>query len=458
MCDDCPSYSLLIPLQPASNSRSIDIKHLEHNPHTLSLVFEPEAAAVACMDLCSSTPSVGPGPNDCYLTVDIGGGTIDITAHQVCEDGTMKILDVPHGQIYGDTEINQKFKEFIGNEVFDDPTFSRYLESITEKEQKEHCAELFDFINCEFESAKEKFGSDNEYTSSLSGFYNVRLPPSMVSVYQDKLQRIQGQKIEDGAHVSYRRVTQQISISKKKMKDLFEENVTKTKESIEEALEKVGRDKVKIIYLVGRFGGCQYMTSSVQYHYPNIRVIRLSEYAVSVSRGACLFYKNKYLRIADATYGTWQCTRYNRLNRIHKPAFKISTDVGDQCSYLFQPFIHKGDVIDPSFVYSATFIPSTRDQTRISFPIYSTQAYYINYVKNEDGSLPKEVMILGYINVDISSGMHLPHEKREVQLVLDFSSIEIHVYGWFIHDKDKTPVKATFDFLSTIENVKKFIT
>ena len=54
--------------------------------------------------------------------------------------------------------------------------------------------------------------------------------------------------------------------------------------------------------------------------------------------------------------------------------------------------------------------------------------------------------------------MHLPREKREVQMLLDFSSTEIHAYGWFIHDKDKTPVKVTCDFLSTIANVKKFTT
>ena len=423
----------------------------------LSLIFEPEAAAVICMELQTQAKSgtrLCPDPNNFYLTVDIGGGTIDITVHQVCEDGTMKILDVPHGQIYGGTEINRKFKEFLGKEVFDDPTFSRYLESVAEMERKERCAELFGFINREFESAKKKFGSDNEYTSSLSGSYNVRLPPSMVSVYRDKLQSIQGQKIEDGAHVSYKRTTQQISISKKKMKDLFEENVTKTKESIEKALEKVGRDKVKIIYLVGGFGGCQYMTSSIKcYYYPRIEVFRPFDAVYAVTKGACLIYKKRVVRIADATYGTCAIIKYNESNPIHKPAYKISTDRGTKCKSLFNKYIEKGDQIDPVFVYSSMYTPLEKEQRSLSFPIYSTQTC-IHYVRKEDGSLADEVDELGYLHVDISNGMHLPRENREVQFVLDFSSTEIRAYGWFVHDK--TPVKTTCDFLSTIENIKKF--
>ena len=457
MCDDCPGYSLPIRLQPASRARNTwsRITTLEQpRPDKISLIFEPEAAAVICIEQETQADSGTlpcPGPSDCYLTVDIGGGTIDITAHQVCEDGTLKILDIPHGQIYGGTEINKKFKEFIGKEVFDDPTFSCYLKG---KEQKERCAELFGFINREFESAKKKFGSDNEYNSSLSGSYNVRLPPSMVCVYRDKLKSIQGQKIEDSTHVSYRRVTQQISISKKKMKDLFEENVTKTKECIDEALEKVGRDKVKIIYLVGGFGGCKYMTSSIEYYYyPQIEVFRPFEAVYAVTRGACLIYNKKVLRIADATYGTSAIINYNDSNSIHKPAYKILTDHGTKCKSLFNKYIEKGDEIDPEFVYSSIYTPLEKEQKQLSFPIYSTQTC-IHYVKKEDGSLADEVDNLGCLHVDISSGMHLPRLKRKVQFVLDFSSTEIRAYGWFIYDK--TPVKTTCDFLSTIENIKKF--
>ena len=483
MCTDLPEWEkyLPAPLQPASSSHSlIDIKPLEHNPHKLSLVFEPEAAAIACMELQSDdtiTPSARPSPNDCYLTVDIGGGTIDITAHQVCEDGTLKILDIPRGEINGGTEVNKKFKNFIASEVFRDPTFSRYLNALCtecehkqhehnqcdkcDSECKQHHAELFSFVNQEFERAKKKFGSQIDYTSSepeLDGCYNLGIPASLLVVYEGELQNIQGIKMEGNTHVSYRRATQKFSISKRKMKELFEPNVIATRKCIEEALKVVGRDKLKIMYLVGGFGGCKYMTSSVQCHYPDITVIRPSQPEYAVARGACLFYKEKVLHNADATYGTGTTAIYDCNNPVHTQAIKKSIDNGERtiCDNLFNAYICKGDQIDPDCVFSNIFLPLYHDQTIVTFKIYSSKYRDVHYVQNEDGSLPDGLEMLGYLNVDISSGMHLPREKRQVQLVLDFSSTEIHAYGWFIRDKDKTPVKATCDFLSTIESVKKF--
>ena len=415
------------------------------------MVFEPEAAAVTCMEEDKTNSSITlPGPNDGYLTVDIGGGTVDITAHQVCEDGTLKILDIPHGRVYGGTEVNKKFEEFMGNQVFCDPEFSHYLEG---DEHKEHCAQLFGFINQEFEKAKKKFGSEDYQTPLDSSRYGLHIPPSLIRVYKEKLEVIRG-----GTHdVSYKRSNQCISVSKRKMKEFFEPNITAIKECIENALEKVGRDNVKIIYLVGGFGGCQYITSCIQQYYRNLPIVRPNEPEYAVAKGACLFYRKQVLRVADATYGIGVYIRYDYCNPNHKPAFKIVADDCEYCHSLFQPYIHKGDEIKPDIVYSETFTPVYENQTIVSFTLYSIPDY-IDYVKKQDGSPPDNLEEIGCLKVDISSGMHFSREKRKAQLLLDFSSTEIHAYGWFIHDKDKTPVKVTCDFLSTIENVKNFTT
>ena len=187
-----------------------------------------------------------------------------------------------------------------------------------------------------------------------------------------------------------------------------------------------------------------------------MRVIGPSETEYLVSKGACLFYKKKVLRIADATYGTGVSVKYDHSNPIHKPAFKTTIDGVDYCENLFSPYICIGDHIDSEFVYSSRFLPRTETQESVSFPIYSTPDHHIDYTKKENDSLPDKLERLGYLKVDISSGKHLPHNDRRVQFAIDFSSTEIRAYGWFIHDENKTPVKTTCDFLSTIDNIKKF--
>ena len=149
--------------------------------------------------------------------------------------------------------------------------------------------------------------------------------------------------------------------------------------------------------------------------------------------------------------------RYDDHSPAHKPAFRLVVDGREYCDNLFKPYIHEGDKIKPDIVYSDKFLPVHEDQTAVSFTLYSTPDHYIDHVM-KDESLPDGLEKIGYLKVDISSSMHLPHRERTIKLVLDFSSTEIHAYGWFIRDKDKMPVKTTCDFLSTIENVKKFTT
>ena len=398
-------------------------------------------------------PSISPpGPNDCYLTADIGGGTVDITAHQVYEDGTLKILDIPHGRVYGGTAVNEKFKNFIATKVFKDPTFRRYLKTNRNTEHKEHCAQLLGFIYKDFEEAKKNFGSENEVGVQFdnSETHNFHVPPTLIEVYRNELQAIRG----NSTSVSYKRATQLMSISKAKLKELFEDNVNAIRECIDDVIKVVGRDNVKIIYLVGSFGGCRYITSCIQQCYQNLPVCRPFEPEYAVVKGACLFYKEKVLRIADATYGIGISVKYDDDNPVHKATFKLIVDDHEYCTNLFKPYIHKGDEIKPNIVYSDTFIPVYEDRTTVSFTLYSTSDHYIDHVKKEDGSLSDGLEKMGYLTVNISSGMHFPRVNRIVQFVLDFSSTEIHAYGQFIHDK--TPVKITCDFLSTIENVRKF--
>ena len=168
-------------------------------------------------------------------------------------------------------------------------------------EHKEHCVQLFGFINQEFEKAKKRFGNENDYNTQLdSSRYGLHIPSSLIGVYKEKLE-----VIRSGTHdVSFKRSNQCISVSKRKIKEFFEPNVTAIRECIEKALEKVGRDKINIIYLVGGFGGCHYITSRIQEYYPNLPVVHPLEPEYAVAKGSCLFYRKKVLRKADATYGT----------------------------------------------------------------------------------------------------------------------------------------------------------
>ncbi|XP_060588401.1 heat shock 70 kDa protein 12A-like [Ruditapes philippinarum] len=78
--------------------------------HMLLLALEPEAASLYCKrELGTDTIPIG-----CrYLVLDLGGGTADITCHEVNTDGTLKELHPPTGGDFGGTNVDNAFMNVL---------------------------------------------------------------------------------------------------------------------------------------------------------------------------------------------------------------------------------------------------------------------------------------------------------------------------------------------------------
>jgi hypothetical protein len=76
----------------------------------LALVLEPEAACVACE---AGTKHLKTG--DAFMVLDCGGGTIDITLHQVKTTNPLSVDEIapPSGGPWGSTYVDRKFTNFV---------------------------------------------------------------------------------------------------------------------------------------------------------------------------------------------------------------------------------------------------------------------------------------------------------------------------------------------------------
>ncbi|OWF45305.1 Heat shock 70 kDa protein 12A [Mizuhopecten yessoensis] len=86
----------------------------------LTLALEPEAASLYCRKVPSSVVRADDGPSIAnfqagakYLIMDLGGGTIDITAHEVLNDGHLKEINEPTGGYWGGLRVNESFVRFL---------------------------------------------------------------------------------------------------------------------------------------------------------------------------------------------------------------------------------------------------------------------------------------------------------------------------------------------------------
>ena len=455
MCSNHPKWEelLSLPLKPR-RKHSLEaglIKQYESNPERLSLVYEPDAAAAWCNQLseedvrtCSdAAPPVT--TDNFFLTIDVGGGTIDVTAHQVLANGRMKRINIPHGEVYGGTIINQAFKSFLETEVVCDRDFLHYLSGNDKAENK---AELLGLIYHEFEKTKKIFAESDPKKENC---FMVQLPFTFTETYRSSLQPFKANIISKGHDVAYRPRTHQLQISRRKMIFFFEPNVIKLHECIDRARDAIVQeygDRFEIFYLVGGFGGCRYIADDVREKYKtgSLKVLVPSKHDLAVVRGACVYYEKQVLSSADATYGVGICQTYNPNNPVHARGRAIFDDSGvKHCTNLFQPIVQIGQELKSNCVFIQSLIPFQESDKSVSINVYTGTVEYVDFTIGEDG---KKLRKAATLVIDISDGMDLPHHKRMIDVLLDFNGIEIKVYARFRHNSKR--VNASIDFLSTL--------
>ena len=348
----------------------------EKDPDKLSLALEPECAAFYCQNmseqqLAAYCPAQKPYQSMCYLVVDIGGGTVDISAHKVSStpDRHLQVVHPPTGNDCGGSRVNKEFEAFLGRLV-NDKKFTRYVQTNDPLTNARHSAILNELVNMTFEQQKVIFGSKGGVGSRPGSQLAIRLPYTFLDVYRSDIDT-SIQRMED---TRLRRVGQDLRIEYSKMADFFQPVVEGMLECMSQTLRDV-EAKVDTIYLVGGFGGSKYIYMKITERFGNdYKYITPIDPNFAVIRGAVFFRKNPDVvraRKVDATYGVGTNISFNSL--IHDPEYKWVDDDGiEKCSNIFCTVVERGDLVCTEELFSSVFGPAMHQQTNVGFEIYST--------------------------------------------------------------------------------------
>lgn len=216
----------------------------EQKPEKLSLALEPESAAIFCQhNLQRHKTSVweDPNPEISYLIIDIGGGTVDVSAH--CLVRGIKphicVLYPPTGNDCGGVKINREFEMYLENLV-KDPNFSRLLSTTNSKKQ----GILSKLIHEKFELQKRIFG---ENFAKYKG--GIELPSEFYNTYEADI----NQTINDDSESTVKLIGHDLRISSDVMSKFFDVVLDDTIKCINKLLKDI--DSIRYIYLVGGLVG-----------------------------------------------------------------------------------------------------------------------------------------------------------------------------------------------------------
>ena len=387
--------------------------------------------------------------------VDIGGGTVDISAYRISGsfEQHIEVILPPTGNDCGGSMVNKKFEEFLG-ELVEDKMFSEYIDTGNETVKATNRAKLNELIHITFERQKIIFGEKGGEGSKVS----IRLPDTFVEHYQSKL--VEGIRQVDDSQIEMSSGDLRIAYSK--MKEFFQPVVEGLLKCISEALLSLD-EEIETIYIVGGFGGSKYIYNAITKEFGDrYKYVTPIDNDFTVVHGAVLFRQNPNIvlsRRADATYGVRVNIPFQEGK--HEEDYKWVNERGEaRCENIFSTFVERGDIIPTSKVVMTEYVPTKPHQQWMHFDIYSSPEKDVWYMtgRRPTGTDLADVRKIGEFMIPLpkedteegpqgSENQPITNLERKVEVIFDFSHTEIQVRGY---DKlSNTEVKIVLDFLSS---------
>ncbi|XP_045179839.2 heat shock 70 kDa protein 12B-like [Mercenaria mercenaria] len=261
----------------------------------LYIGLEPEAASIFCrflpaMDCKGSMSGLQPGSK--YMILDAGGGTVDITVHEVGDEGQLKEKHKASGGNWGGTRVDQEYHTFLQK------IFGKAVLKKMEHCHMEDCLQM----KCEFEVKKRLTEPD------LGQKVTVRIPAS----FQELLQKESGLTLKQSIERScYKKnivvAGDKMRIDFELFRGFFDISVKETTKHVSTILKHPDVSDCKTILMVGGFSDSIILQDEMSKAFPDINIVIPGEPELSIIKGAVIFGHDPSVvaeRKLKFTYGT----------------------------------------------------------------------------------------------------------------------------------------------------------
>ncbi|XP_008627601.1 heat shock 70 kDa protein 12A isoform X2 [Corvus cornix cornix] len=445
------------------------------NPEQLIIALEPEAASIYCrklrlhqmIDLSSRAPVNGYSPSDTigtgftqgkehvrrnrqsrtfmvenvigeiwseleegdrYIVVDSGGGTVDMTVHQIrLPEGHLKELYKATGGPYGSLGVDYEFEKLL---------CKIFGEDFIEQFKIKRPAAWVDLMIA-FESRKRAAAPDR--TNPL----NITLPFSFIDYYK----KFRGHSVEHAlrkSNVDFVKWSSQgmLRMSPDAMNALFKPTIDQIIQHLSEVFDKPEVTNVKFLFLVGGFAESPLLQQAVQSAFGSrCRVIIPQDVGLTILKGAVLFGLDPAVikvRRSPLTYGVGVLNRF--VEGKHPPEKLLVKDGTRWCTDVFDKFISADQSVALGETVTRSYTPAKPSQLVIVINIYSSEQDNVSFI-TEPG-----VKKCGTLRLDLTGTDASVPSRREIKTLMQFGDTEIKAMA--VDVATSKSVKVGIDFLN----------
>ncbi|XP_053376192.1 heat shock 70 kDa protein 12A-like [Mercenaria mercenaria] len=381
----------------------------------LIICLEPEAASIYCRHLPVSSYSEGEktslaqlSSGTKYLVLDAGGGTVDITVHEVTTSGDLKELYKASGGAWGGTKVDNAYETFLSS-ITDEDVILQF--------KKKHMDDYIEMFQ-DFELKKRKISLTKQ------GIISFRMPCSLSILYFE----MRGKTLKEQTLYSdkVKVFTDKLRVDADIVKEFFMPTIRNIIDHVATLLERPSVHGCAAILMVGGFSASPILQESVQTNFPNLRIIVPNEAGLAVLKGAVIFgYESKVIteRVCKYTYGTDSTHKYS--DRCKHPEGRVEIDVhGDlRCYDIFSIHVEAGQSIklneeQQERIYS----PVSDGQIAINFDIYSSSTTHPHFITD------KGCRVIGDFSIPISDTSLGRNHKFGTSFIFGGTEIVVKVF------------------------------
>ncbi|KAJ3184246.1 hypothetical protein HDU87_005093 [Geranomyces variabilis] len=357
------------------------ISSTEINMPRLTLVLEPEAAAVYC---CKRMTEAQMRSGDTFMVVDAGGGTVDIVVQKWSAGvANQRLSELARGEgdWCGSTFIDTRFLEWFATKVGTDA-----LTNLKAERGRDYM-----HILKQWEAMKRQFKGPE--TFAKTSFQPFSIPGALYNYMSDEAMATL-EREQDGTD-------DDVYIKLNDMLTFFDPVVNKTLDLIQTQLDKVPGKRCNKLFAVGGFSASPYLTSKICGRFSGSfdKLIFPREPGAAVVYG--LEPNSIQARASRLSYGLLLCRpeeHFKTQNALVNPkdVFKHTEEDRNYVEY-FQPAITAGQIVSVDDSYKTKCYPVYTNQTCVTVSVYATVAEVNN--DTSFSSIPGRFDV-GFIPID----------------------------------------------------------
>uniref|UniRef100_A0AAX7UYF8 Heat shock protein 12B n=1 Tax=Astatotilapia calliptera TaxID=8154 RepID=A0AAX7UYF8_ASTCA len=375
---------------------------------------------------------------DRYVVADCGGGTVDLTVHQIEQpQGTLKELYKASGGPYGAVGVDLAFEAMLCQIFGED-----FIQSFKAKRPAAWVDLMIAF------EARKRTASPGR-TNAL----NISLPFSFIDYYK----RHRGQSVEAALRRSNMNIVKwssqgMLQLTQEAMNELFQPTISKIVKHIEELMIKPEVRGVRFLFLVGGFAESPMLQKAVQKALGRTcRIIIPHDVGLTILKGAVLFGLDPTVvrvRRCPLTYGVGVLNRF--VEGRHPRDKLLIKDGREWCTDILDRFVSVDQSVALGEVVRRSYTPARLGQRKIIINIYCTATDDVTYICDPG------VRKCGTITLDLPEPLPPPGavggagagtpERREIRATMQFGDTEIKVTA--VDVMSNRSVRASIDFLS----------